>query len=146
MTMNFHKKLQQDFVFHFFLNFYYSLFILFFCSLFFFQHADVHATACWRIESYAPGHYMLFSYQTGYIICIAIISYSLLIEYYKLAVLNIPYSIIIKQRIIKISPKILQMQLICICVTPFRISNTIKPAHVVTSIKRSLFVLSEHFI
>ena len=35
--MNFHKKLQQDFVFHFFLNFYYSLFILFFCSLFFFS-------------------------------------------------------------------------------------------------------------
>jgi hypothetical protein len=26
----------------------------FFCSLFFFQHADVHATACWRIGSYAP--------------------------------------------------------------------------------------------
>ena len=26
-----------------------------FCSLFFFlQHADVHATACWRIGSYAP--------------------------------------------------------------------------------------------
>ena len=28
----------------------------FFCSLFFFQHADVHATACWRIGSYAPDH------------------------------------------------------------------------------------------
>jgi hypothetical protein len=27
----------------------------FFCSLFYFlQHADVHATACWRIGSYAP--------------------------------------------------------------------------------------------
>ena len=26
-----------------------------FCSLLFFQHADVHATACCRIGSYAPG-------------------------------------------------------------------------------------------
>jgi hypothetical protein len=29
----------------------------FFGSLFFFQHADVHATACWRIGSYAPVGY-----------------------------------------------------------------------------------------
>ena len=28
-----------------------------FCSLLFFQHADVHATACWRIGSYAPDCY-----------------------------------------------------------------------------------------
>ena len=55
MTLNFHKKPQRDFVFHFFLNFYYSLFILFFLLfIFFLQHADVHATACWRIGSYAP--------------------------------------------------------------------------------------------
>jgi hypothetical protein len=31
------------------------LFLLFFISLFFFQHAHVHATACWRIGSYAHG-------------------------------------------------------------------------------------------
>ena len=142
----FSQKATTRLCFPLFLKFLLFLIYFIFLLFIFFQHADVHATACWRIESYAPGHYMLFSYQTGYIICIALISYSLLIEYYKLAVLNIPYSIIIKQRIIKISPKILQMQLICICVTPFRISNTIKPAHVVTSIKRSLFVLSEHFI
>ena len=54
MTMNFHKKPQRDFVFHFFFNFYCFLFILFFYSLYFFQHADVHATVCWRIGSYAP--------------------------------------------------------------------------------------------
>jgi hypothetical protein len=55
MTLNFHKNPQRDFVFHFFFYFYYSLFIFyFFCSLFFFQHADVHATARWRIGSYAP--------------------------------------------------------------------------------------------
>ena len=34
---------------------YYSLFILFFLLfIYFFQHADVHATVCWRIGSYAP--------------------------------------------------------------------------------------------
>ena len=33
----------------------------FFCSLFFFQHADVHATACWRIGSYAPGYAIILS-------------------------------------------------------------------------------------
>ena len=31
----------------------YFVFFLFF-ALYFFQHADVHATACWRIGSYAP--------------------------------------------------------------------------------------------
>ena len=57
MTLNFHKKPQRDFVFHFFFNFYYSLFILFvLLFIFFLQHADVHATACWRIGSYAPGY------------------------------------------------------------------------------------------
>jgi hypothetical protein len=33
----------------------------FFCSLFFFQHADVHATACWRIGNYAPAMPCLMS-------------------------------------------------------------------------------------
>ena len=33
----------------------------FFCSLFFFQHADVHATACWRIGSYAPDNLFVAS-------------------------------------------------------------------------------------
>ena len=37
MTLNFHKKPQRDFVFHFFLNFNYSFFIYFFCSLFLFS-------------------------------------------------------------------------------------------------------------
>ena len=54
MTLYFQKKPQRDFVFHFFFNLYYSLFILFFLLfIFFLQHADVHATACWRIGSYA---------------------------------------------------------------------------------------------
>jgi hypothetical protein len=40
-----------------------------FCLLFiFFLHADVHATACWRIGSYAPGaavyQWCGFKYQT----------------------------------------------------------------------------------
>jgi hypothetical protein len=35
--LNFHKKPQRDFVFDFFLKIYYSLFILIFCSLFFFS-------------------------------------------------------------------------------------------------------------
>ena len=39
----------------FFLIFIIPYLFYFFCSLFFFQHADVHATACWRIGSYAPG-------------------------------------------------------------------------------------------
>ena len=63
MTLNFHKKPQRDFVFHFFFNFYYSLKKNFFVLYFFFQHADVHATACWRIGSYAPGR-ILYMYAT----------------------------------------------------------------------------------
>jgi hypothetical protein len=36
MTMNFHKKPQRDFVFHFFLNnLLFLIFFIFFCSLFF---------------------------------------------------------------------------------------------------------------
>jgi hypothetical protein len=55
MTLNFHKKPQRDFVFHFFLKFLlFLIYFIFFALYFFFQHADVHATACWRIGSYAP--------------------------------------------------------------------------------------------
>ena len=36
-SLNFHKKPQRDFVFHFFLKFYYSLFILFFLLFIFFS-------------------------------------------------------------------------------------------------------------
>jgi hypothetical protein len=38
----------------FFLIFIIPYLFYFFSSLYFFQHADVHATACWRIGSYAP--------------------------------------------------------------------------------------------
>jgi hypothetical protein len=42
-----------------FLIFIIPYFFYLFCSLFFFlQHADVHATACWRIGSYAPAKNM----------------------------------------------------------------------------------------
>ena len=56
MTLNFHKKPQRDFVFHFKKNKFIIPYLFYlFCSLsFFLQHADVHATACWRIGSYAP--------------------------------------------------------------------------------------------
>ena len=57
MTLNFHKKPQRDFVFHFFFKFLlFLIYFIFFALYFFFQHADVHATACWRIGSYAPAH------------------------------------------------------------------------------------------
>ena len=46
MTLNFHKKPQRDFVFHFFFNFYYSLIILFFFSFFFFFSARRCARNC----------------------------------------------------------------------------------------------------
>jgi hypothetical protein len=62
MTLYFQKKPQRDFVFHFFFNLYYSLFILFFLLfIFFLQHADVHATACWRIGSYAPARVIVIA-------------------------------------------------------------------------------------
>ena len=32
---------------------------IFFALYFFFQHADVHATACWRIGSYAPANVLV---------------------------------------------------------------------------------------
>ena len=54
MTLNFHKKPQRDFVFHFLKKIIIPYLFYFFCSLLFFHHADVHATACWRIGSYAP--------------------------------------------------------------------------------------------
>ena len=59
MTLNFHKKPQRDFVFHFFFKFLLFLiyFICFALYFFFLRHADVHATACWRIGSYAPDWY-----------------------------------------------------------------------------------------
>ena len=57
MTLNFHKKPQRDSVclplFFTFLLF--LIYFIFFALYFFFQHADVLATACWRIGSYAPG-------------------------------------------------------------------------------------------
>ena len=59
MTLNFHKKPQRDSVFHFFLKFLlFLIYFILFALYFFFQHADVHATACWRIGSYAPGLYL----------------------------------------------------------------------------------------
>ena len=60
MTLNFHKKPQRDFVFPFFFKFLLFLIYFFFFALYFcFQHADVHATACWRIGSYAPGYHKI---------------------------------------------------------------------------------------
>jgi hypothetical protein len=52
MTLNCHKKPQRDFVFPFFKIFIIPFF--FFALYFCFLHADVHATACWHIGSYAP--------------------------------------------------------------------------------------------
>ena len=46
MTLNFHKKSQRDFVFHFFLKLYYSLFILFVLLFIFLSSARRCARNC----------------------------------------------------------------------------------------------------
>ena len=44
MTLNFHKKPQRDFVFHFFFKFLlFLIYFIFFALYFFFQHADAGA-------------------------------------------------------------------------------------------------------
>jgi hypothetical protein len=68
MTLNFHKKPQRDFVFHFFLKFLlFLIYFIFFALYFFFQHADVHATACWRIGSYAPVYHIPYNITSSYL-------------------------------------------------------------------------------
>jgi hypothetical protein len=47
--------------------------LIFFALYFCFQHADVHATACWRIGSYAPDNVqdysVLYNNPVRYVIC-----------------------------------------------------------------------------